>query len=793
MYNLKIALRNLLKQKSSGLINFIGLSLSLAVCLVIILFIQYELQFDKHNINHKNIYRLLKVTSESREPQHEVILYGKIRSQVSGIKESCMVQYRNRTDFINYNNQQISYNSKAYTTDDFFKVFTTRFIRGGALNVLSSPDNIILTKSLATRIFGNLNPMGQFLKLSDGKMVTVSGVIDDFPATSHIRPELIMSINQFSANKSMMESWNQTSTCFYFVPEENANIRQMEINIRNAYKQAREIQISKRWYALQPLDKIHLYSANNQWDTAIRGDIRVVKSFAWIAFFILCIACFNYINISLANSKRKMFITGIQKTMGATKKTIFNINFIESLLLVLICLTLAIGLMLIVLPLFNQIMDTDIHFRLDNMWILIAIPALLFISVFIPSWVQSIFMIRITPVEILSAKGKVLRMKGNGIYSYFTQGLTILQLTISIALIIGLIVINRQTSFVLDEKAGFNKSQLLVIDNPFGGNESQRINIVKEAFSKLPFVKGVSASWNVPGQNLNNYSPIRIVGKTEASNVHCAQNAVDGNFFNVLEAPFIAGRGFDKNLLADSNKVVVNRTAQRMLEKESAVGERIHNFFIDSEKQYEIIGVIEDVQYQSLQEETKPCVYFLTPWTLHQIIVRMAPGSGAENIKQIENTWKRVEPNYAFSRRFVDDILQANYKKDIQTRKIISIMTVLAILLSMLGLLGLITLIAQSRIKEIGVRKVNGAKILEILTLLNKNFVLWVLIAFVLATPIAYYAMQTWLQNFAYKTALSWWIFALAGLIALAITLLTVSWQSWHAATRNPVEALRYE
>jgi len=795
-HHLKLAIRNLLRQRTGSLINIIGFSISLAVCLVILLFIQYELSFDKHNKNYSQIYRLLKSEDGERMSNHPIVFFKALQDNIPELQQGTTVFFRGGSaEFVKCNDNNFFFNGIVFTTPKFFHVFTIDFIKGSPQNSLSGANKVVLTESAARKMFGKANPTGQIIKYLNMYDLEVTGIIKDIPETSHFPVDMLVSAEtQKSINKFMTESWNNSSTSFYYLLPVSTNLSQLEQKIRTQFMISCGLKNMKTVYQLQPLSKIHLYSTDTLWDTAIKGDIRVVKAFAIIAFFILCIACFNYINLSLALSEKSDLFTGIQKAMGADNKNIFASAFTESLLLVVICSFLAIFVTVLVIPSFNRMMGTSLQVSIAKSGVFFTLIILGVFAVLIPSSFQSWFRMHINPSDILSSKRIKLFSKANRGYSWFSRSLTILQLTISIVLITGVIVVYKQTAFVMDQQLGFNKSQLLEISTPGDENTVSRYRLLKDQLTKLPEVKDFGASWNSPAENINNYGYLEINNNGKKTQVLFGQLPMDAGYLNVLGVTFLSGKGLDPSLSSDSSRIIINKAGMDALGLKNPIGQKVKNLFFDDKvKTFEIAGVIENIQYESLQETTQPACFYLCQCDFTKVIVRLNPGNIPESLKKVEGVWNSIEPGVPFQYEFFNDKLQSNYKREIRTKNVLTSMALIAILISMLGVFGLGTFIAQSRIKEIGIRKVNGANATEILVMLNKDFIKWVSIAFVIALPVALYAMHQWLENFAYKTNLSWWIFALAGILVMGIALLTVSWQSWRVAVQNPVEALKYE
>ncbi len=792
-YYLKIALRNLKKQKSGSVINILGLSAGITVCLIIVLYVQYEFSFDRYNQNYHTIYRLLEVDDEGRYPDHPVVFNKIIEDNIPELQNSAILYYYNKqTDFFKVKNRDFIFKDAMFTNQNFFNIFSVKFLQGVQKNALDAPNKVVLTESTAHKLFGDQSPIGKTMNYENKYTFTVSGVIEDLPPTSHFGVDLLASIDaENQLNPNMMTKWWNSGSSFYYNLPANTNIKALERKIDAVYMKEKPKEYGESKFKLQPLSDIHLYSSDVSWDSAIRGDIQIVKAFILIAILILIIACFNYINLSFALSGKENFQIGLQKTMGANTSDILKSTLSNTILLVVACAFISVVLSMLLVPLFNQIMGTQLVFTFSNPIISIALILLILFTVLVSSLYQSLQRIRLKPVEILKSKTALSFFGKRHSFSKVSQSLTIVQLAISIILIVALITIYKQTNLLMEQKLGFNKSQLVSIENPMDKNGKKRFKVFKEELSKLPEVKNVSGSWNVPGEYINNYSDVIVVKNDKRS--HFGQLPVDVDFFTTLEPKFLYGRDFNPSLGSDSNKVIINKRGMEKLELTNPIGAKVKNGFMGNKKTMEVIGVVDNIQYRSLREEGEPAIYYMNRMGLSRILVRLNPGDLKKSLNKLEASWHKLEKNIPFEYEFVDQKLQANYEKELRTRTLLSVMAFLAIGISMIGILGLTIFLIQIRTKEIGIRKVNGAKVSEVLSMLNKDFVKWVAIAFVVATPVAYYAMHKWLESFAYKTTLSWWIFALSGMLALGIALLTVSWQSWRAATRNPVEALRYE
>ncbi len=783
MYKLKLAVRSLLGQRTGTLINAIGLSLSLAVCLIIALYVQYEYSFEKHNPDAKNVYRLLNVHKGERDPIHPIVFFDKLTAAIPELDEGLMLQLHS-TGYFTIDNKQIFLDRVMHSTNAFFPMFNIRMLEGGDVP-LTDAFSAVISKSEAEKLFPGTSAIGKTIRYRNNHDFTITGVYEDVPITANYRPNIVLNIHaQKTTDYYQYTSMNNQSTSFFFRLPENADKVEIAQKIEAEALKAYGKDFSGT-YAFQPLTDIHLRSSDTTWDTLERSDEKVVQLFIIVAALVLLIALFNFINLSVALRNKRNFNTGMQKIMGAGARDIFGYLFTETTILVTICVLIALILTSTLLPYFSNLMGVNTEFSLANPLLWGAILSIAVTTILLPVLVQWRHQMRITPSATIKGRGRILPKRGK---ISLAQTLTIMQIAISICLIIGVIGINKQFDLMLNKKLGFDKENLVTILNPpTKKTTADRYALYKQELERLPFVSGVTGTMNTPGHTLNNGTTIAYEDAGEKQQLNLRIAPTDGDFFDVMKTKFILGEAYSPT---DSSKIVINEQCWKKMNVENPIGMKVTSYFTGLD--CEICGVIEDIQNISLQNESFPAFYFLY-LELWYFIVRLHPGDLQKNIAEMEAVWKRIEPDLPFSYSFVDKDLQANYTREIRTRKLLTIMSLLAIFISMLGLYGLSMQIIQHKTKEIGIRKINGATISEILALLNRRFIIWVIIAFIIAVPITYYAISKWLENFAYKTSLNWWIFALAGLIALLVALLTVSWQSWRAASRNPVEALRYE
>jgi putative ABC transport system permease protein len=543
---------------------------------------------------------------------------------------------------------------------------------------------------------------------------------------------------------------------------------------------------------LEPLSDIHLKSVGTRWDDAIKGDIQVVYGLCIVVFLILGIAIANYINMLTADCRRKAKETSIQRVNGASGYNIISDQVLETSIFLMFAFLLSMVLTIQMLPVVNNLSGKLLSV---NWSVLIPGLALLAMSIIFSAIYPILFLNSIKPAEALKNQISIIKVKSQQKQQWLRGALVTFQLAIATLLIASTIVINKQLQLVMNAKTGFDKENTLIVYNPYTEGMNERYELFRQKLSNVPMIKSIGVAQNAPGNTINNFSPAWLPDQNNQK-TDLGQISVDHDFLQTIGAKFVAGRNFDINVASDKKTgMIINQSAVNALNLTDPIGKRIvvQNNVDTPNNELEVIGVIEDMQYFTLREASKPVMYYIKDWGKYEIAVKLGSGNYSSTLKQIETIWKEIAPQWPFSYQFLDERINYNYKSEINTAKLITGLSGISIFLSILGILGMILITIQQRTKEIGIRKVNGARISEILMMLNKDFIKWVAIAFIIATPIAWYAMHKWLENFAYKTELSWWIFALAGSLTLGISLLTVSWQSWKVATRNPVEALRYE
>ena len=795
MKKIRTIFRHLINRKLTTSFVLISFTMAFSCCILVYLFVSDELSFDKYNANFAHTYRLnLQSKDKSYKNCSFPAVFTEKFTKIPGIEKYTRFQTYMGERFISIDNITFTATSFLFADPEILDIFQFDFLMGNPKEALAKPLNVIISQSTAQKYFGKADPMGKLIR-EDDQEFTISAVVKDLPKQSHFTMNFLAPVSSYQAtNSDMLTKWYISAFCYYLLIPDEVNKKEIETQLANLFAEGNGIEKNKREFEmyLEPLDNIHLKSVGTRWDNALKGDIQVVYGLGMIALLILGIAIANYINMLTAESRRKAKGTSIQRVNGASGFTIISDQVLETSVFLLTAFLLSMVLTSIMLPVVNNLSGKLLSI---NWSVLMPGLVLLATSIILSAIYPIVFLNSINPVEALKNQINIIKVKNQQKQQWLRGALVTFQLIIAILLIASTIVINNQLQLVMNAKTGFDKENTLIVYNPYTEGMNERYDLFRQKLSNLPMIQSIGVAQNAPGNTINNFSPAWLPNQKDQK-ADLGQISVDYEFLKTVGANFVAGRNFDINVASDKTTgMIINQSTVKALNLTDPIGKKIvvQNNVDTPNNELEVIGVIEDMQYFTLREASKPVMYYIKDWGKYEIALKLGSGNYSATLKQIEAIWKEIAPQWPFSYQFMDERISLNYKSEINTAKIITGLSGISIFLSILGILGMILFSIQQRTKEIGIRKVSGAKISEILTMLNRDFVKWVLIAFVIATPIAWFAMNKWLENFAYKTNLSWWIFALAGLLALGIALVTVSWQSWKAATRNPVEALRYE
>ncbi|MEL7585113.1 MAG: ABC transporter permease [Prolixibacteraceae bacterium] len=799
---LRIYWRSIWRSKGYSFINVGGLAVGISACMLTFIFIRYERSFDR--FQPVSVYRLCatkqqEVTFAPQKIARTMFPMGPtLKADFPEVKDFTRIISLERVPLQRPGEKSVM--GIWFGTDaSFLRMFNFKMVKGNASTALESPNSIVLTQKLAWQLFGSEDPLGQTVihKWRDTIDYTVTGVLEDIPHQSHLQFDALHSI---SASLLAEEStnWENDWVSTYLQLQENTDIEELEAKLP-AYVQKYMGKEKDGEYQLflQPIRDIHLWSGSLAQDLLNNHKFNgsYLYLLAAVSLFVLVLAIMNYINLTTAQSTTRAREIGIRKTSGASRVQVACQFLGDAMMFSLIATMIAFLLVYLLLPVIHEFSGRHLRFNI------LAEPFLFmtgagvaigtgFMSGLIPAWLLS----NIKPVTALTEH------LWTRVRSPLRNALVIIQFTVAIGLSVSTLSAFRQLKFMQRYDPGFNKEEVLVAQVSWTART--RVESLMDNLRQIPGVRGVTGSLRRLGDPIDQ-NEVVFQDADRLYKLRINTMFVDYNYVPFYQIELLAGRNLSPEFGNDrqGNSYLINEGLARKLllntnnpgaPFSSLIGRSFRYSFQDSTGT--IVGIIRDFNFNSLHHPVEPlCVTYMHDYYFKELSVRIDGSRRAELLSHIERSWENKLPDQDFNYYFLDDYIERLYKTDTQTGVFIGVLTMLAIFISCLGLLGLVVFSIERRIKEIGIRKVNGARIFEILVILNKEFVKWVLIAFVIACPIAYYAMNKWLEGFAYKTTLSWWIFALAGLLALGIALLTVSWQSWKAATRNPVEALRYE
>ncbi len=785
----KTAWRNLMKNKVFSFINIFGLTIGITVCMMIFLFIMNEFSVDRFLKNNDRIYRVMRgFEIEGKQGSvsylsglHAPALLNDFKGEI--IKA---VRANPAANLVTVGNRSFQ-EKKVYDVDsDFFSLFSFPLIKGNPATVLKDPNSVVLTESTAKKYFGSIdNTIGKVIELDKNLALKVTGIAKDVPSNSHLDFDLIVPLENYK-NNGTMTTWIYNGLYTYVLLAPHVTPQQVESRLPQFIEKYMGGDLKKYGFhwtlSLTPLKDVYFENVD---DNAKHGDKTVVYIFLSIAVLILLIACINFMNLSTIRAVDRSKEVGLRKVLGALRTNLVWQFIGESILLTTISCLLSIGLLLLIMPLYNHLLGYPLTVSWNALPIYLFLIGVIIIVGFLAGSYPAFFLSAFSPIQAL--KGKLKLGKGG---SAFRQALVVVQFSISVFLIVGTIIITKQMSYVKNKQLGYNKEQTIMVrlDN---NDIYNNMNVFKTDLQNQSVIQSVSLMSGEPGGFFDgNIFDVQ----DHAEKWNARTEFADFEFVKTLGLKIIAGRDFSASFPTDTtNAVLINKTAASKLgwTPQQAIGKWIQNTVRDSAKR-RIIGVVDDFNFQSLKQNMEPLV-IAANLDRRVALVKLKPGNIQASVALVEKAYKSVASAYPFEYSFLEEQFNDLYKKDIRQQTILSVFAMLAIFVACLGLFGLASFTATKRFKEIGVRKVLGSSVQGIVVLLSKDLLKPVLIAACIAIPLAYFAMNKWLQNFAYKTTLSWWIFMLAALITFGIALLTVSFQAIKAALANPVESLRTE
>ena len=808
-----LALRSIKNNKFYTLINLIGFAIGIAACIFILLWIVDETGFDRFHTRSERIYRVLAGENENLQPRTPYPLAQQMVKDFPEVESAVTLSPLwgpglTRAEFsVRYEDRVFDEKNILSVDTTFFKVFDFPFLAGNPKTALKEPMCLILTRDMAVKYFGSVEAaMGKLLKVNDRAYFRVNGVIENVPANSHftfnflISYITVMQIDRQNNNGRLSSyyTWDDFGHYNYIVLRNRNDAKTVEKKLNDWILVQNFIPLSDKdrqrvldgsfRFILQPITDIHLHS-NIKWELETNGNIIYVYIFLTAALLILIIACINFMNLSTARSMKRAKEVGIRKSVGVYRYQLIMQFLVESVVLTFLSAIIALVLVDLFMPVFNSFTGKTLSirtvFNFKDIWILLAgILIVGIISGSYPAFYLSSFM----PYKVLKGRVNAGSMQFN-----LRKSLVIFQFVISLLLIISTLVIYKQISYLRGQNPGFNKEQVVVVTMKDDKVRSQ-YDVIRANLLSNPDIINVAATSNIPGGQFNQNS-IEYNGIGEDRSV--METFVTSDYFDLLGIKTVAGRVYSNDFRSDTtSSFVINETAARLFNwGDTPVGKTI-TYYGDTYTNAtgNIIGVVKDFNIHSLQQPVEPLIILLGRKSFFTyLLIRISPENVSETMKYIEKTVKQFDSSHEFSSSFLDTVFNAQYQGVERMGTIFWLFAILAIFIASLGLFGLSNFMIEQRTKEIGIRKVNGAGIVNILVMLVRQFAIWVLIASIAALPLGYYFANNWLQNFAYRTPLGIFIFLSAVGVVILITIFTISYQAWQTARINPVESLKYE
>jgi putative ABC transport system permease protein len=797
------AFRNLLKYKSITFINISGLAIGMTCCILILVYVQYELSYDRF---HPDADRLFRVVWSSENPQTRtphpmaqamVAEFPEVESAVSISPIWGPALTRPKIP-LRYGEKRFE-EPGVYSADStFFEVFSFPLKQGNPRTALKEPLGIVITAEMAQKYFGSVDPLGKTLKVGEEETeFHVTGVMENIPANSHFHFDFLISYVTLKYRETgEYYTWADFGHYNYVRLKKGADAGTVEVKIPVWVPKyldwppegIEELQQGRIGFRLQPLSDIHLFS-KLRWELEANSDIAYIYIFSATAFFILLLACINFVNLATARSSKRVREVGMRKVLGGTRGQLVGQFLGESLLISLISLLLSLALIELLLPPFNAFTGKPlaIHY-FSSAAVLAGLGGIILLVGILAGIYPAFYLSAFQPVYVL--KGK---LPGKFSNVTFRRVLVAAQFVIAITLIAGTGIVSSQLTYLRHKNLGFEPQQVLVI--PLKNNDSlrERCEAIKGELLQYPGILAASAVSNVPGERFNQ-NPVHWPSDSAGRQVEVSEARVDPDFFQTLGIEIAAGRGFSKEYPSDvENAFMLNETAARQFGWENAVGQELIWYDDEVTRRAAVIGVVKDFHFQSLHKNIEPLLFQVMPSEFNYLLVKISAGQVSGALSFMETKWKAFDPNSSFEYSFLDEDFSRLYRAEERMESIFSAFTLLTLFIACLGLFGLVSFMVEQRTREIGIRKVLGASVSGLVLLFSKEFALLILAANIIAWPLAFFSMNRWLQDFAYRIDIGWQIFALAGALALFIALLTVSYQAIRAAIANPVESLRYE
>jgi putative ABC transport system permease protein len=780
---LKTTFRNLLKNKGYTFLNIFGLAIGIACAALIFLWVEDEVSFNDYFSNRDNLYKVKDhQTYDGNTFTFDATpgpMAQGIKSEIPGIKNSARASWTSQSMF-SLDDKNIN-EMGFYVDSSFLSMFQLTFIKGNPSSAFSQLYSIVITEKMANKFFNSTDVLGKTLKVDNKQDYVISGVIEDLPENVSLKFDWLAPFKLYEEQNQWLKQWGNNGVITYVETDPNANINSINKKLYNYLDSKQKDLVAK--FSIYPMSRWRLYDSFEN-GKEIPGRIKYVNLFSLIAWIILIIACINFMNLSTARSEQRAREVGVRKVLGAGKGKLIGQFIGESLILALISAVIAVAIIYLSLPAFNSLVEKQLSLNLTNPLHIGGILAIAIICGLIAGSYPAFYLSSFNPIMVL----KGLKIKTSGSAGFIRKGLVVTQFSISIILIISTILIYQQIHHIKNRDLGYNKQDLIYVQ--LQGKMRQHFNAIKNDLLSTGVVKNASLS-NSRVLNLgSNTGDFGWTGKDPNKQVLITVEGVSPEYISTMGMHLKSGRDFYPDSKSDSNNIIINQTLAKMISNKNAVGDIITR----DAQTYTIVGVINDFIYNDMYSQSSPLILFPDTSNTNFLTIRLKETSNLKTaLSKVENVIKSANPGFPFEYKFVDEQFDQLFKTETLIGKLASVFAVLAIFISCLGLFGLAAYTAERRTKEIGIRKVLGASANGLAGLLSKDFLKLVAISCMISFPIAWWIMNNWLESYAYRIKINWMIFLVAGLLALFIALITVSFQAIKAAMANPVNSLRSE
>ena len=782
--------RLLIRNKVSTLISIFGLAIGFAGVIMAGLYAKYEFSFDRFHTDHERIYRLINCSDDksTKSPIFPATYLPEIKDRLKGVESAVRVDNYGDAVF-SIDNESLIIDNLLWTDPPFFEIFSFN-IKAGNKNDLNDKFKVFVSESFAEKFFAADDPTGENMVYDNEWDFEIVGIFRDFPSNSIFNADLIASFESLrDINSYLFKNWYAKGTNVFFKLDEMTDTDEFVIDLSREHIAIKPEYEGRGNFELEAVSDIHLHTYHHQWDNdAAKSDIKVVIGVVAFAIFILIISVINYSIINATRFSEKIEHMIIKKTIGASNWQMLGFAAVEIFLIVFLSLICSYYLIGLLYPVLADLEGIGVFVR-D----IFAIDILLGVALLVTLVFEIVFIYPAIEIRKLSATRLVSSNHSRWKRLMVNSSIS-LQFAFTIIIMFSSIIIYRQIDFVTSKKLGFDKEQMLMISNPWDKGMEERYARFREKAGVLADVEAITATRNSPMKGINNGGAFYMMSQKDKY-INAGRVRVEKNFFRVLGAQFLHGEDFAENFDVNKDKIIINRAALEEIGDNDVIGKELTYSNIRKEP-FVIAGVIENIQHEKTLQKTRPCVYFQSSEDLRglpDIMLKMNASNHERTIAELSSIWKSISPEWPFRYQFLDDRIDKVYKNEKTALSFLAILAGISITISCIGILGLSWLTIKRRTKEVGIRKVNGAGVRDMLVLLNKDYIKWIAFGFMLSVPFSWMAMDAWLQNFAYRITVDWWIFGIAGAVTLSVALLTVSYHTIKASTANPVDALRYE